>query len=417
MGQSRELGRITLRIAPDSAAFVVLLGLLAALPALSIDICAPALPLLPDALGTSTTVAGLTVSLFMAGFALGQLCGGRLSDRHGRRPVLLAGLACYTLAAVGCVFAASGSSLVSFRFLQGLAAGSCAVLPLAMVQDLFEGDAARAKRSYVSAVLGAAPVLAPALGSLLCAAAGWRSVYVALTLAGGLLLFIAIPGVTESRSGGSGAVAARYGHTTLQPQRDPRFIGFALANAFSYAAIFAYIAGAPLVIIGTLRLSPAIFSAIFAATALALTAGAWASGRLGRRGVGAPVLLNSGLAIATAAALALAAISLAGTAWSALMLAPLLLLLFSRGAIAPNLQHLAIERRREQAGAASAAVGVSQLGSGAIASAAVAFLLPYYGAAAVAVPMALLAAAALFVWYWTGRLRRDPEPVPRALPT
>jgi len=401
------------RVAPGSAAFLVLLGLLGALPALSIDICAPTLPIVVTALHTSTTVAGLTVSLFMAGFAAGQFCGGQLSDKHGRRPVLLAGLSCYTLAGAACVLATSGSSLVGFRFMQGAGAGACAVLPFAMVQDLFEGESARSKRSYVTAVLGGAPVLAPALGSLLSGIAGWRAVYLALPLAGALLLLLAAGTMVETRHR---APASATSQATMRLRDDPGFIGLAAANALSYGAIFAYIGGAPIVIIGIMKLSPAVFSAIFASTALALTAGAWTSGRLGRRGIGAVTLLNPSLAFAAAATMALAAVSMAGLVWGALLLPPLLITLFARGTIAPNLQHLAIERRQEQAGAASAALGVSQLIAGAAASGVVAFLLPQYGARAIAVPMALFAAAALVVWLCTSRLRGNPQRLPNVLP-
>ena len=91
-----------MQIVPQSLAFTVLLGVFAALPAVSIDVSAPTLAIIPQALGTSTTVASLTLSLFMVGFAIGQLGGGRLSDRVGRRPVLLAGLTSYTLASIAC---------------------------------------------------------------------------------------------------------------------------------------------------------------------------------------------------------------------------------------------------------------------------------------------------------------------------
>ena len=147
-----------LRIAPESIAYTILLGVLAALPALSIDISAPTLVLLQKDLATSSVVAGLTLSLFMGGFALGQLAGGRLSDRGGRRPVLLAGLVCYTIASVGCALSPTGGTLVISRFVQGLGAGACSVLSFAMVQDLFEGDAARTKRSYVTVIFGVVPM-------------------------------------------------------------------------------------------------------------------------------------------------------------------------------------------------------------------------------------------------------------------
>jgi MFS transporter, DHA1 family, multidrug resistance protein len=150
-------------------------------------------------------------------------------------------------------------------------------------------------------------------------------------------------------------------------------------------------------------LSSAVFAAVFASTAAALTAGAWTSGRLSRRGFGAATLLGPALGIAAAAALILAIAGVAGVMSGAVLLLPLLVALFTRGISAPNLQHLAIERWQEQAGTASAVVGVSQLLSGALGSAVVAALLPDFGLSAVAIPMALFAVAALVVWRWTTR--------------
>jgi O-antigen/teichoic acid export membrane protein len=134
---------------------------------------------------------------------------------------------------------------------------------------------------------------------------------------------------------------------------------------------------------------------------MALAAGAWTSGRLSRRGIETTVLVNVSLRVAAGAALALAAVALSGMTAGPIVIPLLMVVLFTRGLIAPNMQHLAIERQRERAGVASAAVGVSQLLSGAAASAVVAVLLPFLGAGAVAYPMALLATAALVPWRWS----------------
>lgn len=380
--------------------FTVLLGLFAAVPALSIDISAPTLALLPKALGTSTVIAGLTLALFMVGFALGQLVGGILSDHRGRKPVLLAGLACYTVAGIACALSQTGHMLVISRFVQGLGAGACSVQAFAMVQDLFEGSAARAQRSYVTVVFGAVPMFAPALGSLLSGLAGWRSVYGALALGSGLLLLVTWLGVGESRWAKARVSPPATATDANWIWRDWAFVGFAAANALSYGSVFAYVAGSPIVIIGQFGFSSAIFAGVFACTAAALTAGAWTSGRLGRR-FGANALLGPSLTTAAVATFALAAASVAGVV-SGMVFVPLLLVMaFTRGVIAPNLQQLAIEQRPEQAGMASSIVGVSQLLSGAFASAIVAALLSRLGPAAVGLPMAVLSLAALLVWRWT----------------
>lgn len=379
-----------------------MLGVLAALPVLSIDISAPTLALLPQQLGTSATLASMTLTLFMVGFALGQLSGG-LSDRLGRRPVLLAGLVCYTLAGIACTLAESGGALALFRLIQGAGAGACSVLAFTMVQDLFEGDDARSKRSYVTVIFGAVPILAPALGSVLTNLAGWRSVHGVLGAAGGALLAVIWFGVAESRPIRPEVAVATHPVGDARLRDDPRFVGIALANALSYGAIFAYIAGSPIVIIGQMGLSSGIFAGVFACTASALIAGAWTSGRLSRRNVTATALLNPALLVAAAATVTLAGVSLCGVTLGVVLIPLLLVTMFTRGIAAPNLQHLAIDRQRQRAGAASAAVGISQILSGALASGAVAVLLPVLGPSAIAVPMALLAAAALIVWRWVRR--------------
>lgn len=280
------------RIAPASFAFTVLLGVFAALPALSVDISAPTLPLLPEALGTNRTIAGLTLSLFMAGFAMGQFGGGGLSDGYGRRPVLLGGLANFALAGIACATSRSGDVLAISRLIQGFGAGVCSVISFAMVQDLFDGAAARAKRSYVTVIFGAVPMLAPALGSLLIDWFGWRSVHWSLAIAGTVLLAVSWIGVAESRPHTRTPLDRTTPVVQTRLRDDRRFIGIALANALSYGVIFAYIAGSPVIVMAQMGHSATVFSAVFASTAAALAVGAWTSGRLTRRGAQAAALIN-----------------------------------------------------------------------------------------------------------------------------
>lgn len=412
--RGRRGDRVPVTVAPDrpagglppmntnSLGFTVFLGLLAALPALSIDISAPTLPLLPRMLGTSMLVAGLTLSLFMGGFALGQLAGGTLSDRHGRKPILLAGFLIYSAAGLACALASSGPGMVASRFVQGLGAGTCATLSFAMVQDLFQGAVARTKRAYVTVVLGAAPIMAPAMGSVIIGYAGWRAVHAILAAGGVGLLSVTWFWLAESHP--VRQLPAARPDRPAPLLRDRRFGALALVNALSYGAAFAYIAGSPVVVIGYYGGSPRGYAALFACTAIALTAGAWTGGRLGRRGVAAEKLVSVALAASAAACLGLAAACLAPPAVSGPVAACLLAFVqFCRGVISPNLQHLAVERQRDRAGAASAVVGVSQLLGGALSSVAVAALASAFGPFSVAGPMAFCGTAALAAWWWTVR--------------
>lgn len=394
----------------NSTLTVAILGALAALPALSIDISAPTLLLLPLHLGTSAFVASLSLSLFMVGFALGQFTGGRVSDRIGRRPILLNGLACFTIAGVACALSTSAFALATFRLIQGVGAGMCSVLSFAMVQDLYDGDTARTKRSSIIVIVGLIPLLAPALGSVLISIAGWRSVHSILAVGGSVLLLTCWLLTDETKSVSEEARKGAASEETHRSWLERGFLGIGIANALSYGCIFAYIAGSPVVIMGQMGLSSTTFAAAFASTAAALSAGAWTSGRLTRRGFSAQALLSPSLALAAAASLGLAALFATESYHSVALLPLMMTILFARGIIAPNLQHLAIERRKDKAGTASAIIGLLQLSGGALASVLVGALMPHLGPISAAAPIAVLATSALLVWCWVsaeqGRARK-----------
>ena len=330
-----------------------------------------------------------------------------MSDRYGRRPVLLAGLAGYTVAAVGCALSSSSLQLVSWRLVQGIAAGACAVLAFAMIRDLFEGDAARSKRAYVTVVFGLAPMLAPSVGALVLEWAGWRPVYAILSVGGLALLMAVAVGVAESRVAQTTRLQGPVGSAYRRVLSDRRFVGLAAVNALSFGGMFAYIAGSPMVLMGHAGVTASAYGAIFAVTAASLTAGAWTSGRCASAGVGSRRLLWLSLTMAAASAVALMLLLAIHTTSLPLVVPLLLVNLFCRGVVAPNAQHLALEPIAEQAGTAAAAVGVMQILTGALASAMVAALLPWCGPFGMTFVMASLSLASLGLWIW---ISMTPEP-------
>ncbi len=386
----------------SSSRFTLLLGLIAGLPALSIDLSAPSLAILPAALSTTVFVAGLSLSLFVLGFGLGQLAGGRASDQIGRRATLLTALILYVLAGVCCSIATTGGQLATARLLQGAAAGACSVQAFAIVQDLFTGELARRKLAYVNVVLTVMPMLAPALGAVIIHFASWRMLHISMAVGGLLLTAIVAVFVRESRPARPRMQWRGIGFAdAIGLLHDRGFRNIAFVNALSYGSIFAYIAGAPVVIILQFGYTNTAYAMIFACTAAALSAGSMANVRLSRRldcrSLVRPALLiqavaNVGLVIDAAAA------PLSAT-WTLL---PLLVVgCFMRGIIAPNLVHAALSHHREQAGLAAALVGLMQLMTAAAASAVLARLLNYYGAASVAGTMAGLSLASILVWAMT----------------
>jgi len=157
------------------------------LPSLSIDSCLASLANIGFSLHAPPSATALILSLFMAGFAVGQAIFGPLCDRFGRRPALLAGCVVFTVAAFGCGITSSIGSLVIWRFFQGIGAAAGPVISFAIVRDLFVGTAARKRFAYVGVVATLAPIIAPTLGGLISSWAGWRGVFYCLAL-GGLLV-------------------------------------------------------------------------------------------------------------------------------------------------------------------------------------------------------------------------------------
>lgn len=394
-------------INPGSLGFTAVLGLLAALPALSIDISQPTLLVVQSELGTSLRIVGLTLTLFMVGFALGQFGAGPLSDRVGRRLPLVFALLGYMASGLGCAFAGTATALVAWRFVQGVSAGACVVLAFATVRDLFEGEEARAKRSYVTTFVSLAPVLAPTLGAAILGQWGWRPIYGILAAAAAVLLVVTVVGLGETRPlhcRRPMPLSVAYGAVLS----DTRFLGPVIVNALSYGGIFAYIAGSAAVLIGELSLTPRGYGAFFACTALSLTAGALTSARSGRRGISSTHLLWIGLVGGVVATILLSLAVLLEVVTIPVALALLVTCSFCRGLAGPNAQHLALEPMFEHAGTASAAMGVLQILTGAAASVAVTMLLPVLGAGAMAHVMAVLSLSALFVWITIVRRPASP---------
>ncbi|MEI9982191.1 MAG: MFS transporter [Aliidongia sp.] len=187
-----------MRIPPRSLAFTLLLGFLVAMPSFGIDMSLPALTATAAALHVAPAQAGLTMSLFMLGFGLAPLLYGPASDRYGRKPVIVFACLLFIIAGIGCALAPSLSDLLAWRVVQGAGAGASDTIALAIVRDLFEGEAARTKLSYVTIAMMVVPMLAPTVGAALLGLVGWRGIHA--VLAGiGLLLLLAISfGFAES---------------------------------------------------------------------------------------------------------------------------------------------------------------------------------------------------------------------------
>lgn len=385
-----------MQIRPNSLGFTLLLGALAALPSLAIDMGLPALTALGTSFNTSSAATGLTLSLFMAGFAIAQLIFGPVSDRYGRRPVLLIGCGVFTLANVMCTIAPSINALILWRLIVGVGAGAAAVLEMTIVRDLFEGAAARTQFSYINLVMSIAPMIAPTIGGLILTIANWRSIYGVLAV-GGLALVGAIAigfGESIAYRDQSAIAPRRLMSNYLRVLSNRICVGYALVNALSFGCIFAYVAGSPLILIQILGISTTLYGWFFASTAFAIMTGSFLNGRLSKRGVPPSRLLKVGLTLAVVSAISLVLVSISNHVRVITLLPLLVLNTFCFGLIAPNAKHGALQPLPEVAGVAAAVLGFTQMAiGGTLASALVAFFYDGRTATAMTSVMSLFALA------------------------
>ncbi len=346
----------------------MLLTALVALGPLSTDLYLPSLPAMTRQFSASVAEMQLTLSLFMVAFALAQLVYGPLSDRFGRRPVLLAGLLVYLLGSGLCLLADSMAALILGRVAQALGACAGPVLGRAMVRDVFPRDQAARVMSYMAAAMALAPAVAPLLGGVLQTVFGWQANFVALMVYGlGLVgLVVLYLGETNRHRNPLATRPTQIAANYLALLRDRNFTGHLAINAAAFGALFSFISGSSFVLIQVLGMAEDRFGLAFLGVVLGYIAGAVLSGRLGRR-LGLDRMLMLGNLAAVAGGLLLAGLSWAGVAQVWAVVAPTSLLFLGVAMILPNATAAAIAPYPTMAGAASALLGCIQMGAGALA--------------------------------------------------
>ena len=388
------------RLRPHSVQFTLLLAALVTMASFATDMGLPVLAATAASLSVAPATAALTMSVFMVGFAFGPLVIAPVSDRFGRRPILL--IACATFAAFGALgaFAHSLGALLGWRLLMGAGAGTAQVLVIATVRDLFSGREARTRQSYVNLAAGLAPVIAPTLGVWIASLGGWRAIYGALAGGGTVLLSLVALGFAETAPmANRTALTVRgtirnYGRVI----RNPLTMGYSLVVALGFGYLFAYVSGSSLVLIGVMGVSQRNYGLLFALTSLGLIGGSFANARLNRRGVSHTRLIAAGLATIVAVALVLLVLAATRllTAW---LLVPLVVVSFVGHAIVrANAVQGALEPMPEIAGVASALLTGLQMIVGALASAVAAALFDGRSALAMTGTMAICASAAISIY-------------------
>lgn len=358
-----------MRVDPQSRLFTLLLGVMAGLPTAGIDIVLPSLPATGTALDTPAARIGLAMSAYLLGLGAGVPISGSISDRVGRKPVLVAGCLVLAAASLGCMLAPSFARLLLFRLLQGVGASGPAVVCVAMVRDLFEGKQARARMSSIVMAINVMPMLAPSAGALLLTGVGWRAIY-GVPLAGALGLLAAVPLLDESHRPLTALrlsvadIAASYGDVV----RSSACRGYILCNAASAGAVFAYITGSPLYFIEAAGLGAQQYGIIFGISSLSVILGAAISKRLGDRGTPPDQPIAAGLTLSSVLAATLLACALAGWTPVAVVAVVMAGVALSFGLISPNALDGALRLNPRHTGAAGAVVLCAQMGGAAVGS-------------------------------------------------
>lgn len=370
----------------DRLKLMLILGVLSGFGPLSIDFYLPGLPRLTSDFGASASAGQLTLTACVLGLAFGQLAAGPLSDRFGRRPPLLAGLALYCAASVACAVAPSVWMLVGLRLVQGLSGAAGIVISRSIVRDLRSGVAAARMFSILMLVVGTVPVAAPVAGGQLLRVMSWRGLFLvlagvdaAILVAVALTLRETLPPERRQRAGDTVS-------GFRQLLRDRIFLAYAIVLGLAVAEMFGYIAGSSFVLEDLYGLSPQLYGAIFGLNALGIIACSQLNRVLLGR-VSPERLLTAAVVAAASAGATLLGVVLVGGVGLPGILPCLFVVVATIGLVSPNASALALTDYPHAAGSASALLGLFQFGFGGAAA-------PLVGAGGrgTAFPMALVIA-------------------------
>jgi MFS transporter, DHA1 family, multidrug resistance protein len=362
----RPPGAATRNEIPTSRIMLLLLVAMTGVAPISLYMLVPALPVLATTFGRDIGVAQMTVSLYMVGIACSQIIMGPMSDRFGRRPVLLAGLGLMVLASAACIFAETLPQLIAARFLQALGGATGMVVSRAIIRDLYSRERISSMISLVIAVMMIAQMLSPLTGGLLETAFGWRSIFYVITAAS-LVIAVAIaltlPETRRDRLE-AGGFRGDVGHLL----RSRAFIGYVLCQVLASQIVFTFAGGGPYVVVMQMGRSSAEYGAWFAATAFAYLIGNLFCVRFAPRHA-LEKLIWFGLALQFAGSLLNLVWGLTGLnqapSW---LFGTQMLVMFANAFVMSNSVAGAISVRPEAAGTASGAMGFLQMGLGSLLS-------------------------------------------------
>lgn len=352
---------------PHGRAFRVLLGAQSMVSSLAVDMSLPALPAIAAGFGTSAARAQLTIGFYLLGYASGQLFYGPLSDRFGRRPVLLIGMGIYAASGFLCAFAPTIGIMIAVRLLQGFGGAVGVVVTRAAARDYFHGSQLAQMLSSITAVQAFGPLVAPVLGGILATHFRWQTIFLVQGTFATAMLLATWSGFAES-------LAQRDLHA-IRPARllanyvtffsNPRCIGFALVSACVFSGLFIVLSASPFVLIEVYGVSSQSYGFFFGISVLGYMIGSFGNRRLLRQGAASERLLRSGLIVLIVAAGAM--LVFAASRWGGVagIMGPYVTYCFAISLVQSNSVAAAMEPVPHMAGTGASLMGAIQMASAA----------------------------------------------------
>lgn len=348
---------------------IALLTAMVMLGQMSISLYTPSMPSLAKALETSDETVKLTMTVYLACFAVFQLVWGPLSDRFGRRPVLFAGIAVYLAGALACTFAPGIVALIAARGLQGIGACAGVTVSRAVVRDRYERNEAARTLAFIGIAMAAGPAIAPVIGGQLEELFGWRAAFGVLVLFGlcvGIATHLHLDESNRHPDPDALSPARLFG-AAGQLLRSRIFVGYALTTSGAFAGLMAYTTGIPFVFIDQFGVSPALYGFVPSFSVVGYFLGSLlASRRTGKTPPARMLMLST--ATCAGSGVAFVAVVLAGYSNPVTVVLPMVVFMFGFGISLPNAMASAMHPFPRIAGSASALMGFMQTTCAALAT-------------------------------------------------
>jgi len=392
---------------PDTFALTLLLASLTGLGPMSSDMYVPSLPDISHSLHVPIAQVQLTISSYLVGFAAGQIIYGPISDRFGRKPVLLVAIFIYGLGSVLCATTRSIDALIAARFVQALGGAGAIVLARAVVRDLYSGVRAGRELSLMGSIQAFAPIVAPLIGGILQTVFGWHASFILLvivSIASGTVTARLLPETLHRRTAEPLSLATMgnlYGSVLARRS----FVAHLAIMTTTFVGLYAWVSGASIVIQGVYGLSPLAFGMTYAVGSLGYMIGTNIAVRIVMR-LGLGPMIGIGTAIMAAGGLLMASVVAFGLTSVTWLVGSMTIYLAGMGLAMPQTMAAALTPFPDRAGTASSLLGFSQQSCGAIAAAAIG---AYLGRSAwpVAGTIAAMGVTAFLLWVSTIKVRAE----------